>query len=151
MAVQVALLRAKGVASQWQRLDSQCRKSITLAQLVLVSGVAASPKTVRSVWRPNVVLEAQPLRWSAEHESCSSDDTMVQRACHARQRAREAAEALPTVDVGEGEPHSPTTIRVHGCGHRNRVVVNVFSFQGGSVIDLMSTGTVRVTGSDVKE
>ncbi|KAE8810888.1 Omega-6 fatty acid desaturase, endoplasmic reticulum isozyme 2 [Hordeum vulgare] len=36
-------------------------------------------------------------------------------------------------------------------GRRNRVVVNIVSSQEGSVIDLTSTGTVRVTVSDEEE
>ncbi|KAE8798652.1 50S ribosomal protein L19, chloroplastic [Hordeum vulgare] len=37
------------------------------------------------------------------------------------------------------------------CGGCNRVMVDIIFSQGGSVIDLMSTGTFRVTGSEEEE
>ncbi|KAE8803977.1 Peptidyl-prolyl cis-trans isomerase CYP40 [Hordeum vulgare] len=104
------------------------------------------------MWRPNVVAEAQSLRWRVEHEAWpTSDDVMARRARRARQRARDAAEALATVDVGEAESHSPAPHRVHHCGRRNRVVVDIGSSQKVSIIDLTSTGTVLITGSDEEE
>lgn len=81
----------------------------------------------------------------------SSDINMVWRAYRARQWAREAVEALATVDVGEAGSHSPAHRIMHGRGLRNRAVVDIVSFQEGSVIDLMSTVTVRITGSDEEE
>jgi hypothetical protein len=77
---------------------------------------------------------------------------MARRARRARERAREAAAALAAVDVGEAESHSPAPRMVHQSGRRNRVVVDVAgSSQDGSIIDLTSTGTVRVPGSDEEE
>ncbi|KAE8801286.1 putative methyltransferase PMT17 [Hordeum vulgare] len=119
---------------------------------MLGSDVATSPEAVRSVWRLNVVAKAQPLRWCAEHEAWpSSNDVMARRACRTRQRARDAAETLVAMDVGEAESHSSAPCRVHQCGRHNRVVVDVDSSQEGSLIDLTSTGTVWVTISDKEE
>ncbi|KAE8774929.1 Peptidyl-prolyl cis-trans isomerase CYP40 [Hordeum vulgare] len=73
---------------------------------------------------------------------------MTKLARRARQQAQEAAETQAMVEVGEVESHSPTPSIMQGCGRRNRVVVDIVSFQEGSVIDLTSTGTVRVTESD---
>nr|ACC63518.1 unknown protein [Hordeum vulgare subsp. vulgare] len=49
------------------------------------------------------------------------------------------------------ESHSPAPRIMHGCGRRDRIVVDIISFQEGSIIELTSTGTVRVTGSDEEE
>ena len=77
---------------------------------------------------------------------------MKRRARRARHRERVAAAALATVDVGEAKPHSPATHMVHQSGRSNRLVVDVAgSSHDGSIIDLTSTGTVRVLGSDEKE
>jgi hypothetical protein len=60
--------------------------------------------------------------------------------------------ALAAVDVGEAESHSPAPRMVHPWRRRNRVVVDVAgSSQDESIIDLTSTGTVRVPGSDEEE
>ncbi|KAE8820882.1 Peptidyl-prolyl cis-trans isomerase CYP40 [Hordeum vulgare] len=94
-------------------------------------------------------LETQPLRWRAEHEAWpTSDIVMARRARRARQRSRDAAEALAATDVGEAESHSPTPRRVQHYARRNHVAMDIGSFQEGFVIDLTSTGTVRDTGSD---
>ncbi|KAE8800893.1 Peptidyl-prolyl cis-trans isomerase CYP40 [Hordeum vulgare] len=90
------------------------------------------------------MAEAQPLRWRAGQ---CEDDIMARRA---KQRLREAMNALEVVDVGEAESHSPTPRRMHGCSHHNRVVVDIGSSHEGSVIDLTSTDAVR-TGSDEEE
>ncbi|KAE8813912.1 Omega-6 fatty acid desaturase, endoplasmic reticulum isozyme 2 [Hordeum vulgare] len=63
-------------------------------------------------------------------------------------RAREAVKALVAVDVEEAESHSLAPRIMHGCGHRNHVVVNIISSHEGSHIDLTSIGTVLVTSSD---
>ncbi|KAE8785761.1 Peptidyl-prolyl cis-trans isomerase CYP40 [Hordeum vulgare] len=76
---------------------------------------------------------------------------MARRAHRARQRAWDVAEALAATDVGDAESHSPAPRMLHECGRRNRVMVDVGSSQEGSVCDLTSTGTVRVTGSDEEE
>ncbi|KAE8805437.1 Peptidyl-prolyl cis-trans isomerase CYP40 [Hordeum vulgare] len=76
---------------------------------------------------------------------------MAQCACRARQRAWEAAKALAAVDVGDMGSHSLAPRIMHGCGHHNCAVVNIVSSQEGSVIDLTSTSTVRVMGSDEEE
>jgi hypothetical protein len=55
-------------------------------------------------------------------------------------------------DVGEAESHSPAPRMAHQSGRRNRIVVNVGgSSPDGSIIDLTSTGTVRVPSSDEEE
>ena len=80
------------------------------------AAVAASPEAVRSVWRPNAVADAQPLRWRVEAMDApwaSSDANMARRAHNARQRAQEAAVALAMVDVGEAESHSSAPHMVH--------------------------------------
>ncbi|KAE8795600.1 Peptidyl-prolyl cis-trans isomerase CYP40 [Hordeum vulgare] len=76
---------------------------------------------------------------------------MARCARRTRQRSRDAAEALVAADVGGTESHSPTPRRVHQCAPRNRVVVDVGSFEERFVTDLMSTDTVWVTGSDEEE
>ncbi|KAE8804652.1 Alpha-glucosidase yihQ [Hordeum vulgare] len=143
MVVHLALRRSREAAARRQRSDSLRRESIASAQPVLGYGVAASPEAMQSVWRSNIVAEAQPLRWRVEHEAWpSTKDVMARPARRARQRAQDAA-----VDVRETESHSPSPHRMHQCGRRNRVMVDVGSSQEGSVIDLMSTVTVQVTGS----
>ncbi|KAE8770569.1 Peptidyl-prolyl cis-trans isomerase CYP40 [Hordeum vulgare] len=76
---------------------------------------------------------------------------MARHARWARQRARDAAEALTAADVGEAESHSPVPRMLHGCGRCNRVVVDVSPCQEGSVVDLTLTGTIRVTRSNEEE
>ncbi|KAE8775034.1 Peptidyl-prolyl cis-trans isomerase CYP40 [Hordeum vulgare] len=73
------------------------------------------------------------------------------RARRARQRARGAVVALAVTDVREAESHSLAPRRVQHCGRRNIVVVDVGSFQERSVIDLMSTSTVLITGSNEED
>ena len=159
MAVRLVLRRAREEARARQRSDSFRRESIASAQMAHGSGarpaVAASPEAVRSVWRPGVVADAQPLRWRAEHRDAPwalPDKAMARRARRVRHRAREAAAALAAVDVGEAESHSPAPRMAHQSGRRNRIVVDIgVSSPDGSVIDLTSTGTVRVPGSDEEE
>ena len=77
---------------------------------------------------------------------------MARRARRARHRARESAAALAALDVREADSHSPAPHMAHQSGHRNRIVVDVGgSSPDGSVIDLTSTGTVQVSGSDEEE
>ena len=60
--------------------------------------------------------------------------------------------ALAAVDVGMTESHSPVPRTVPQSGRRTRVVVDIIgSSQDGSIIDLTSTGTVKVPGSDEEE
>ncbi|KAE8809009.1 putative methyltransferase PMT17 [Hordeum vulgare] len=92
------------------------------------------------------------LCWRTEDTQWASlDANMARCARRATQQRREAAEALAAVDVGEVESHSLAPRTIHGCEHRNRVMVDIVSSQKGSVIDLTSIGTVRVTGSDEEE
>ncbi|KAE8792478.1 Peptidyl-prolyl cis-trans isomerase CYP40 [Hordeum vulgare] len=115
-------------------------------------GVAASLEAVLSAWRLKAVVETQPLRLRSEHEAWpSSDDVMARRARRARQRARDAAEALAMVDVGGAESPSSVARRMHQCRRHTRVVMDVGSFQKGFIIDLTPAGTVRVTGSNEEE
>ena len=119
------------------------------------SAVAASPEAVRSVWRPNTLADAHPLRWRAEHfvaPWASSDENMAWLASHARHRAREAAAGLAAVDVGEAESHSLAPRMAQQSGRHNRIVVDIDgSSQDGSILDMTSTGIVRVMGSDEEE
>ncbi|KAE8806568.1 ATP-dependent DNA helicase Q4 [Hordeum vulgare] len=149
MVVRLALHRSREAASLRQRGDSQRRESIASAKPVPGSGIAASPEAVRSVWRSNAVVDAQALHWRAEYAPwASSNANMTRHARRARQRALEASKALTAVDVGEVESNSPVSGIMHECGRSNHVVVNIVSSQKGSVIDLTSTDTVRVTCSD---
>ncbi|KAE8788970.1 hypothetical protein D1007_36830 [Hordeum vulgare] len=92
----------------------------------------------------------QPLCWRAEDTPWAfTDANMARRARRASQRAREANEALAAVDVAEAEYLAPHML--HGSGHHNRIVVDVISSHEGSIIDLTSIGTVRVTSSDEDE
>ena len=50
---------------------------------------------------------------------------MARYARRVRQRARETAIALETVDVGEAEPHSPMPHMVQQSGRHNRIIVDV--------------------------
>ncbi|KAE8794112.1 putative methyltransferase PMT17 [Hordeum vulgare] len=151
MIVQLALRRSREEDALRQHSDLQHRRSIASAQTVPGSGSTASRGRcglcgVRTSWR------TQSLCGCAENAPWASSDANIARhACCARQRAREAAEALTTVDVGEAESHSPAPRIMHGCGRRNRFVVGIASSLKGSAIDLMSTGTVRVMGSDEEE
>ncbi|KAE8783027.1 atp-dependent dna helicase q4 [Hordeum vulgare] len=152
MFVRLALRRSPKANARRQRSNSQPRESIASAQPVLGSGVAASSEAVQSVWCPNAVAEAQSLHWRAEHEAWpTSDDVMAWRACRARQRSHDDGEALAVADVGEAESHSLAPRRVQQRARRTHVVVDFSSSQKGSVIDLTSTGIVRVTGSDEEE
>lgn len=152
MVFRIALRRVREQNAR-QRSDSIRRESIASAQMVRGSGgrqiVAASPEAVRSVWRPNAVADAQPLRWHADDEAIRdpSAEGMARRARRARQRAREAA-----VDVDETESDSPAPRRMaYNPGRRSRVMVDVASDHDGSVVDLTSTGDVQATGSDEEE
>ena len=115
------------------------------------SVIAASLETMRSVWSLNAVVGAQPVCWRAEGMDtpwASSDANMV-RARRARQPAREAAAVLAVVDIGDAESHSSASRMRHKSERRNCVVVHVVcSAQHRSIIDLTSTGTVRVPGTD---
>ncbi|KAE8774247.1 hypothetical protein D1007_53414 [Hordeum vulgare] len=88
---------------------------------------------------------------SQRRESIESAQPEVVQSRARRARQREAAKALTAVDVGERESHSPMFRIMHGCERCNRLVVDVGSSQEGFVIDLTSTGTVRVTSSDEEE
>ncbi|EMS59429.1 putative methyltransferase PMT17 [Triticum urartu] len=69
-----------------------------------------------------------------------------------KERTREAAATLAAVDVGEAELHSLVPRMVHEFGRRNCVMLHVAgSSQDGSIIDLTSTGTIQVPGSDDEE
>ena len=72
MAVRIALCRAREENAQ-QRDDSIWREFIAYAQMALRSdarrATVHSPEAVRSVWRPNVVVDVQPLRWRADDEA----------------------------------------------------------------------------------
>ncbi|KAE8782348.1 Peptidyl-prolyl cis-trans isomerase CYP40 [Hordeum vulgare] len=100
------------------------------------------------------MADTQPLRWHAEMEDTppASSDSNMARACPSCEATCTGGGGSPqTVDVGEAESHSPVLRMVNHCGHRNRVVVDVGSFQEGSVISLTCTGTVWVTGSNGEE
>ncbi|KAE8774570.1 putative methyltransferase PMT17 [Hordeum vulgare] len=98
------------------------------------------------------MVEAQPFRWRVEHQAWpTSDDVMARCAHRARKWSRDATEDLVAADVRETKSRSLAPRRVQHCGRRNRVVMDVGSSEEGSVIDLTSTGTVRVTGSDEEE
>ncbi|KAE8777990.1 ATP-dependent DNA helicase Q4 [Hordeum vulgare] len=113
MVVRLPLCCSQEAAARRQCVDSQCRESIASAQPVHGSGVVASPEVVRSVWRANTVAEARPLRWRAEHEAWpTSDEVMARHARVAKQRSRDATEALAMTDVGEAESHSLAPRRV---------------------------------------
>ncbi|KAE8804394.1 Alpha-glucosidase yihQ [Hordeum vulgare] len=100
------------------------------------SGIVASPEAVRSVWCTNVVANTQPLRGRAKDTTWASSDTnMARRARRVRQRTHEAAAALAAVDVGEAESHSVASRIMRRHGRCNRVVVDIDSFQEGSVND----------------
>ena len=139
--------------------DSIRRESIASAQIAHGSGarpaIAASSEIVRSIWRPNVVADAQPIRWHAEQEGntwMSSDANMAWRAHHARQWAQETAAALMAADVGEVQSHSLVTRMVHQSERRKHIMVDVGgSSPDRSVIDLTSTGNIRVSSSDEEE
>ena len=159
MAVRLALRRAREEARGRLRSASICRESTASAQTRHGSGarpaVAGSREAVRSAWRPNALADAQPLRWRAEHQDTpwtSSDEAVARRAHRARHRAREAATTLAAMDVGEAKSHSPTPRMGHQSGRRNRIVVDVDGLSpDGSVIDLTSSGIVRVPGFDGEE
>lgn len=77
---------------------------------------------------------------------------MARHARRARHRAWEAAAALVAAGVGEADSHSPAPRMAHQFGRRDRIVVDVGgSFPDGSIIDLTSTGIVRVPVSDEEE
>ncbi|KAE8771259.1 methyltransferase pmt17 [Hordeum vulgare] len=152
MVVRLALRSSREAAALLQHSDSQHRDPLRQHSWVPRSGVVATLEAVRFVWSPNIVADVQPLCWCAEDAPwASSDANMVWCACRASQRAREATEALMAVDIGEVELHSREPRIMHGCGRRNRIVVDILSSVEGSVIDLTSTGTVRVTASDEEE
>ena len=134
MTIRLAPRHAREDARARHCSDSIHRESIASAQMVHGSSarpaVAASPEAVRSVWRPNAVADAQPLRWCAEAMDApwsSSDANMARRARRARQRVWEVAVALAALDVGEAESHSPVPCMVHQSGHRNRIMLDVAS------------------------
>ncbi|KAE8794328.1 Omega-6 fatty acid desaturase, endoplasmic reticulum isozyme 2 [Hordeum vulgare] len=77
---------------------------------------------------------------------CRSGEAAARRQRLDSQRRESIASAQPV--LGSGVAASPKTM---WYGRRNRVVVDVGSSQDGSVIDLTSTDTVWVTGSDGDE
>ncbi|KAE8796845.1 Peptidyl-prolyl cis-trans isomerase CYP40 [Hordeum vulgare] len=82
------------------------------------------------------------------HPWVSSDANMARRARHGRQRAWKATEALAAMAVGETYSRSHVPCVMQGCGRNNCVVVDIISFQEGSVIDVTSIGTVQATSCD---
>ncbi|KAE8790961.1 hypothetical protein D1007_34604 [Hordeum vulgare] len=84
----------------------------------LTEGVAVRLAAERCGGRATPPLVRRRRPW------VSSDANMVRRA---RQQTWEATEALAAVDVGEVESRSPTPHIMHGCGSRNRVVVDIVS------------------------
>ena len=96
MDVRLALRHAREEARGRLCSDSIRRESIASAQM----------EAVQSVWRPDTLADAQPLRWRAEAMDApwaSSDANMARRARRARQRARDAAAAL-AAQVGDLQP-----------------------------------------------
>ncbi|KAE8812773.1 ATP-dependent DNA helicase Q4 [Hordeum vulgare] len=148
MATRLVLRRSREVAARRQRSDSQRRKSIAFVQPVVGSGVAASQEAVRSIWRLNIVAEAQPLCWHIEHEAWpTSDDVMARRAYQARERARDARRPSRRRSL---ERESHTLWRPIGCTIAVDATTSCWT-SSPSRKDSSSTGTVLVTGSEQEE
>ncbi|KAE8812280.1 Omega-6 fatty acid desaturase, endoplasmic reticulum isozyme 2 [Hordeum vulgare] len=128
MDVGLALRRSREAAALRKHSDSQRQKSIASAQLMPGSGIAVSQEAARSIWRPSVVADVQPLRWRTKEAHCASSDANMARRWTLERRSH--------------------TIRRPECGRRNCIVVDIISFHEGSVSVLTSTDIVQITGSD---